>query len=98
MAGLYVLGLVGALLVLYTADRLIKARAQARRLRRMSDRLAAAAARSEEQQAQRQAEERAGAELTSFMPAIARPPLTLPGVRPSHPGRSQASGEDTGHR
>jgi hypothetical protein len=96
VVGLFVLGLAGALAALYTADRLIKARAQVRRLRRMSDRLAAATARSDKQQAQRQAAERAGAELTSFMPAIGRPPLTLPGIRPGHPVRSQAGGEDTG--
>lgn len=78
MVGLLLGGLVGAVLVLYAVDRLVKARAQFRRLRTMSDRLSAAAARSEKQQEQRQAAEHASQELTSVIPAIKRPPLTLP--------------------
>jgi hypothetical protein len=46
----------------------------------MSERLAAATARSEEQQAQRAAAAEASSALTSVMPAINhRPPTTLPG-------------------
>jgi hypothetical protein len=64
---------IGALLMLYAADRLIKARAQFRRLHRMQDRLAAAAASAEKQQEQRQAAAQTSAELTSVLPAIRRP-------------------------
>jgi hypothetical protein len=92
VVGLFIVGLIGAVLVLYAADRILKARAQARRLRTMHDRLAAAAARSEEQQEQRQAAAQASAALTSVIPAIKRPPLTLPGV-PSH----RAAQRGTGH-
>ena len=67
MVGLLIVGFVGAMLVLYAADRVVKARAQARRLRRMSDRLAAAVARGEEQQ---EAAAHASAALTSVLPAI----------------------------
>ena len=70
MVGLLIVGFVGAVLVLYAADRVLKARAQALRLRTMSDRLAAAVARGDEQQEQRQAAAQASAELTSVMPAI----------------------------
>ena len=79
MAGLLILAFVGVLLVLYTADRLVKARRQTRRLHRMSERLTAATTRADEQQEQRQAADQASAELTSFMPAIKQPPLTVPG-------------------
>ena len=63
------------------ADRAVQARVRARRLRSMSERLAAAAAvRAEEQQAKRQAADAASAELTSVMPAInLRLPAKLPG-------------------
>ncbi len=64
-------------ILLYAADRVIKARKQTRRLRMMSDRLAAATARGEAQRQQRTAAAAASAELTSVMPAINRPPLTL---------------------
>lgn len=82
MVILVVACLAGAVLVLYAADRVVKARAQVRRLRTMSDRLAAATARADERQEQRQATAQASAALTSVMPAIKRPPLTLPGVPP----------------
>jgi hypothetical protein len=75
---LLVVVVVAAVPVLYAADRVIKARAHARRLRNMTDRLAAATARTDEQQEKQQAVVRASAELTSVMPAIKRPPLTLP--------------------
>jgi len=61
------------------ADRAVQARVRARRLRSMSERLAAAV-RAEEQQAKRQAADAASAELTSVVPAInLRLPAKLPG-------------------
>jgi hypothetical protein len=66
-------GCVTVALVLYAADRAMKARAQARRLRTMTDRLAAATARADEEQEQRQAADQASAEPTSVMPAINHP-------------------------
>jgi hypothetical protein len=80
MIGLLVLGVLVAICLLYAADRAVQARVRARRLRRMSARLAAATVRADEQQAKRQAADVASAELTSVMPAInLRPPVTLPG-------------------
>jgi NAD(P)-dependent dehydrogenase (short-subunit alcohol dehydrogenase family) len=80
MADLVVLGVLLAVVLLYAGDRVVKARSRSRRLRGMSQRLAAAAARAEEQQAERRAAEVASADLTSVMPAInLRPPVTLPG-------------------
>jgi hypothetical protein len=79
MAGLLLLAATAVVFLLYLADRAVKARIRGRRLRRMSRRLAAAAARSEQQEAQRQAAEVASAELTTYLPAISRSPLTLPG-------------------
>jgi hypothetical protein len=67
--------------VLYAADRIIKAQTRARRLRTMSERLTAATERAEKQHERRQEVARASAELTSVMPAIERPPLTLPPPR-----------------
>jgi hypothetical protein len=79
MAGLLLLAATAVVFLLYLADRAVKARIRARRLRRMTRRLAAATARSEQQQAQRQAADAASAELTTYLPAINRSPLTLPG-------------------
>jgi hypothetical protein len=81
VVGLVIGGVVGAVLVLYAADRVLKARAQVRRLRSMSDRLAAATARAEEQEEQRQVAAHASQALTSVLPAIKRPPLSVPGMR-----------------
>lgn len=94
VAGLVVIGFVGVLFVLYAADRLLKARAQTRRLRAMSTRLDAASARAEEQQEHRQEAAQASAALTSFMPAIKQPPLTVPdgkrrGAARLKPGRER---------
>jgi hypothetical protein len=83
VAGLLIVGIVVVALALYGVDRAIKARTQVRRLRTMSDRLDAATVRADKQHAKRRAAERASAALTSVMPAIERPPLTLPGT-PSH--------------
>jgi hypothetical protein len=100
VVGLLIAGFVGLALAAYVADRVLKARTQARRLRTMRDRLAAATRRAEEQQAKRAAAAQASAALTSVMPAIERPPLTLPGVPPRGPAhgqrRPQASGTHTG--
>jgi hypothetical protein len=79
MAGLLLLTATAVIFLLYLADRAVKARIRARRLHRMTRRLAAAATRSEQQQAQRQAADAASAELTTYLPAINRSPLTLPG-------------------
>ena len=79
MAGLLLLAATAVVFLIYLADRAVKARVRARRLRRMTRRLDAAVARSEQQQARRQAAEAASAQLTTYLPAINRPPLTLPG-------------------
>jgi hypothetical protein len=82
---LLVVAIVVVIPVLYAMDRVIKARAQTRRLRNMNDRLEAATARTDKQQEKQQAVARASAELTSVMPAIKRPPLTLPDEPPAEP-------------
>jgi hypothetical protein len=78
VSALLIVGVVIAVPVLYAADRVIKARSQARRKAAMSERLAVAAARGEKQHERRQQAAKASAALTSVMPAINRPPLTLP--------------------
>ena len=80
MAELLILVVIAGLVLLYAADRARKLRARARRMGAMNDRLDAAAAKVDEQQERQQARVRASAELTSVLPAIKRPPLTLPGV------------------
>jgi hypothetical protein len=80
VAGLLILVLVGAVLVAYMVDRGLKTRARANRLREMSDRLDSAAVRAEEQQEKRQAVAQASSALTSFMPAINQPPLSVPDI------------------
>jgi hypothetical protein len=91
--GLVIGGFIGVVLVLYAADRALKARAQLRRLRSMSDRLAAATTRAEQQEEQRQVAARASEQLTSVLPAIKRPPLTVPGMR-SHRAARRGTGHD----
>ncbi len=98
MVGLVIGGFIGAVLVLYAADRVLKARAQVRRLRTMSDRLSAATARAEEQQEQRQAAAQASAELTSVLPAIQRPPLSVPGMPPHGAARPRTGCERAGQQ
>ena len=90
MRALLLIGILLVALALYGADRLVKTRAQARRRRSMTDRLTAATVRVEEQIEQRHAEEQAGQALTSFMPAIQRPPSDLPGMPPHGPVRRTA--------
>jgi hypothetical protein len=75
MIGFVVLGVI-LVIAAYAADRMMKARTQTRRLRRMNERLNAAAVKTERQQAQRQASNAAGAAMTSVIPAIKRPPAT----------------------
>jgi hypothetical protein len=80
MTFLLIAAMIAAMILLYVTDRVLKARARARRYRAMSERLDAAAARTDMQQEQRKTAAAASAALTSVMPAINRPPLTLPGV------------------
>jgi len=87
VVGLLIAGLASAALVLYAVDRAVKARARVLRRRAMTDRLAAAAARAEQRREQRQAADEASAAPTSVMPAIKRPPLTVPRA-----GRDRDSG------
>ncbi len=68
------------MVLLYAVDRARKLRARARQMSAMNERLDVAAAKVDEQQERKQARVRASAELTSVLPAIKRPPLTLPGV------------------
>jgi hypothetical protein len=89
VVGLLIVGFVIVALALYGVDRAIKARAQVRRLRNMSGRLEAATVRADKQQERRQAAAQASAALTSVMPAIERPPLTLPGTA-SHDAATNA--------
>jgi type II secretory pathway pseudopilin PulG len=91
MTGLLLVGVVVLVIALYLAERFLKARAQARRRQEMNDRLAAATARVDEQQAQKRAKEKASAALTNVMPAINRPPLSLPGMETHGPARSKPS-------
>lgn len=80
MAALLIVGVVVVLVVLYATDRVRKAKSRARLLHAMNDRLTVAAAQIDQEQERRRAVARSSAELTSVMPAIKRPPLTLPGV------------------
>jgi hypothetical protein len=75
---LLIVGVVVVVAVLYAADRFIKARAQTRRLRTMSERLDAATKRTDKKIQRRLEVARASTELTSVIPAINRPPLSLP--------------------
>jgi hypothetical protein len=79
---LLIVGVVVAVPVLYAADRIIKAQARARRIRTMSERLDAVTVRADKQHERKQQVARASAELTSVMPAISRPPLSLPDEEP----------------
>jgi hypothetical protein len=92
------IGIVCVVLALYGADRLVKARTRARRRRSMSDRLDAATVRVEEQLEQRQAADQAGQALTSFMPAIQRPPSDLPDLAPHGPARPRTARERAAQR
>ena len=95
MVVLLIAGFAGAIAVLYAADLVLRARARARRRRTMSERLAAATARAEKQHQRRQAAAHASRELTAVIPAIKRPPLSVPGAPPRAAG-SPAAGSAGG--
>lgn len=80
MAELLIVVVVVVVLLGYAAERARKLRVRARQLSGMNDRLDVAAAKVDEEQQQRRARVMASAELTSVMPAIKRPPLTIPGI------------------
>jgi hypothetical protein len=101
MAELLILVVIAGVVLLYAVDRTRKLRARARQMSGMNERLDVAAAKVDEQAERRQARVRASAELTSVLPAIRRPPLTLPGVpgsaaepaqEPAAPGRDADPG------
>jgi hypothetical protein len=92
MAVLLVLGVVSAVIVLYVGERLLKARARIRRRQMMSERLDAAARRAERHQQKKQAVTKASEALTSYLPAINQPPLSVPGTD----RESSAEQSDTG--
>ncbi len=101
MAGLLIVVVVVALIALYLAERFLKARAQARRLQDMNDRLGAVTARVDRQQAKKRSQAQAREALTNVMPAINRPPLSLPdvpspGQARSKPSRDRPSSADHG--
>jgi hypothetical protein len=80
MAELLIVVVVVVVLLMYVADRVRKLRTRARQMAGMNDRLDAAAEKVDKEQRQKRAVVRASAELTSVMPAIKRPPLTIPGL------------------
>src|ERR1700733_11666731 len=80
MAELLIVVVVVVVVLGYAADRARKLRARARQLSGMNDRLDVAAAKVDEEQQRRRARTMASAELTSVMPAIKRPPLTIRGM------------------
>ena len=80
MAELLIVVVVVVVVLGYAADRARKLRARARQMSGMNDRLDLAAAKVDEEQQRRRARTMASAELTSVMPAIKRPPLTIPGL------------------
>jgi hypothetical protein len=98
MAALLIVGVVVVvvLVLLYAVDRLRQARSRARLLHAMNDRLTVAAAQIDQEQERRHRVARASAELTSVMPAIGRPPLTLPGAAGHEPGLAGEQAAATG--
>jgi len=99
MVDLLIAGTFVVLLVLlYLAERVVKARARARRLQSAGDRLVAAAARVDQQQEEQRAQARDSAALTSVMPAIKRPPLSLPGVAAKGGARPKPACERAGQQ
>ena len=97
MTFLLVLGGIVAALALYLVDRVIKARGQAQRLRKMTTRLAAATARADEQQVKRRAAVAASGALTSMVPAIKHPALAG-GEPDDQPGQARDEAESAGDR
>jgi hypothetical protein len=96
VTGLLLAVFAGALLAAFAADRVVKALARGRRRRAMRARLAAATARAERQQVRQQASVRASKALTSVIPAIQRPPITIPGMSPHAAARPRKRNESTG--
>jgi hypothetical protein len=96
MGVLLLVGVVSAVFVLYVGERLLKARARGLRRQVMSDRLVAAASKAERQHQKRQAARKASEALTSFMPAINQPPLSVPGSERPRPGAEHAEQEEAG--
>jgi hypothetical protein len=92
MAELLIVVVVVVVLLMYVADRVRKLRTRARQMAGMNDRLDAAAEKVDKEQRQKRAVVRASAELTSIMPAIKRPPLTIPGLA----GHGDAADEPDG--
>ena len=82
MIALLIAGFAGVIVAGWAADLVLRARARARRLRAMGERLDAATARADEHHQRRQAAAHASRELTSVIPAIKRPPLSVPGIPP----------------
>ena len=91
MAELLIVVVIVAAVLLYAADRARKLRARARQMSGMNDRLAAAAAKIDAEQQRKRARVRASAELTSVLPAIKRPPLTIPGMGGHEAGDEEAA-------
>jgi hypothetical protein len=91
MAELLIVVVVVAAVLLYAADRARKLRVRARQMSGMNDRLAVAAAKIDEEQQRKRARVTASAELTSVLPAIKRPPLTIPGMGGHEPGDEEAA-------
>ncbi|HEY2553468.1 MAG TPA: hypothetical protein VGI64_23125 [Streptosporangiaceae bacterium] len=84
MSGLVLLAIfIGIVLAILAGDRAWKARAHARKREKMHGRLLAAVAKAEKQHQRHKASERASAALTSVIPAIAPPPLSLPDMEAS---------------
>jgi hypothetical protein len=95
MAELLIVVVIAGVVLLYAVDRTRKLRARARQMSGMNERLDVAAAKVDAQQKRKQARVRASAELTSVLPAIRRPPLTLPGD-PGSAGEPAAPEPDAG--
>jgi hypothetical protein len=98
VVALLIAGFAGAVVAGWAVDLVLRARARGRRLRVMSERLAAATARAEEQHLRRQATAHASRELTSVIPAIKRPPLSVPGMPPRGAGSPADPPSDGVHR
>lgn len=96
MSGLVLLAIfIGIVLAILAGDRVWKARAHARKREKMHGRLLAAVARAEKQHQRHKATERASAALTSVIPAIAPPPLSLPDMEATGAPRRPTGGELT---
>jgi type II secretory pathway pseudopilin PulG len=98
VVALLIAGFAAAIVAGWAADLVLRARVRARRRRVMSERLAAATARAEEQHQRRQAAAHASRDLTSVIPAIKRPPLSVPGVPPRGAGSPADPPPDGVHR